>query len=126
MGLLVPYRYNGGDYRFYTRLSVSPFTMFSRLFSAMCAAISLKYFVHGFVSMTYRSSSKMVAIDQFLDDAPLNLVILRDFTVFRTFFSILTYITLIFGTLICHTKMQIKCEFGFDPLIFRFSYSPWT
>ena len=27
-------------------------------------------------------------------------------------------IHLIFGTLICHTKIQIKLEFGFDPLIF--------
>jgi hypothetical protein len=35
--------------------------------------------------MTYRSSLKMVAIDQFLDElCPLNLIILRDFTVFRT------------------------------------------
>jgi Na+-driven multidrug efflux pump len=26
---------------------------------------------------------------------------------------------LIFGTLLCHTKIQIKFEFGFDPLIFH-------
>jgi hypothetical protein len=25
----------------------------------------------------------------------------------------------VFGTLICHTKIQIKFEFGFDPLIFH-------
>jgi hypothetical protein len=51
----------------------------------------------------------MVAIDQFLEElCPLNKL-----SVFRTFFS-----HLIFGTLICHTKIQIKFEFGFDPLIF--------
>jgi hypothetical protein len=65
--------------------------------------------------MTYRSSSKFVAIEQFLEEfCPL-----RDFTVFRTFFSLLTDIHLIFGTLLCHTKIQIKFEFGFDPLIFH-------
>jgi hypothetical protein len=35
------------------------------------------------------------------------------------FFSLLTDIHLIFGTLICHTTIQIKFEFGFDPLIFH-------
>jgi hypothetical protein len=35
------------------------------------------------------------------------------------FFSLLTDIHLIFGTLICHTEIQIKFEFGFDPLIFH-------
>jgi hypothetical protein len=33
-------------------------------------------------------------------------------------FSVLTDIHLIFGLLLCHTKIQIKYEFGFDPLIF--------
>jgi hypothetical protein len=33
--------------------------------------------------------------------------------------SLLTDIHLIFGTLLCHTKIQIKFEFGFDPLIFH-------
>jgi hypothetical protein len=48
----------------------------------------------------------MVAIDQFLEElCPLN-----ELSVFRTFF--------IFGTLLCHTKIQIKFEFGVDPLIF--------
>jgi hypothetical protein len=36
----------------------------------------------------------------------------------RFFFSLLTDIHLIFGTLFCHTMIQIKFEFGFDPLIF--------
>jgi hypothetical protein len=54
------------------------------------------------------------AIDQFLEE----LCPLRDFTVFRTFFfSLLTDIHLIFGTLLCHTKIQIKSEYGSDPLI---------
>jgi hypothetical protein len=35
------------------------------------------------------------------------------------FFSLLTDIHLIFGTLLCHTNIQIKFEFGFDPLIFH-------
>jgi hypothetical protein len=35
------------------------------------------------------------------------------------FFSLLTDIRLIFGTLLCHTKIQIKFEFGSDPLIFH-------
>jgi hypothetical protein len=57
----------------------------------------------------------MVAIDQFLEE----LCPLGDFTVFRTFFSLLTVIHLLFGTLLCRTKIQIKYEFGFDPLIFH-------
>jgi hypothetical protein len=32
------------------------------------------------------------------------------------FFSLLTDIHMIFGTLLCHTKIQIECSF--DPLIF--------
>jgi hypothetical protein len=35
------------------------------------------------------------------------------------FFFLLTDIHLIFGTLLCHTKIQIKFEFGSDPLIFH-------
>jgi hypothetical protein len=35
------------------------------------------------------------------------------------FFAMLTDIHLIFGTLLCHTKIQIKFEFGSDPLIFH-------
>jgi hypothetical protein len=42
-----------------------------------------------------------------------------ELSVFRsTFFSLLKDIHSIFGTLLCHTKIQIKFEFGFDPLIF--------
>jgi hypothetical protein len=58
----------------------------------------------------------MVAIDQFLEE----LCPMRDFTVFRTFFlSLHTDIHLIFGTLLCHIKIQIKFEYCFDPLIFH-------
>jgi hypothetical protein len=35
-------------------------------------------------------------------------------------FSLLTDIHLTFGTLLCHTKLQIKFEFGFDPCIFHY------
>jgi hypothetical protein len=35
------------------------------------------------------------------------------------FFSLLTDIHLIFGTLLCHIKIQIKFEFGSDPFIFH-------
>jgi hypothetical protein len=35
------------------------------------------------------------------------------------FFSLLTDIHLLFGTLLCHTNIQIKFEFGSDPLIFH-------
>jgi hypothetical protein len=57
----------------------------------------------------------MIAINQFLKE----LCPLRDFTVFRTFFSLLTDIHLIFGTLLCHTNIRIKFEFGSDPLVFH-------
>ena len=40
----------------------------------------------------------------------------HELSVLSTFFS---HIHLIFGTLLCHTKKQIKFEFGFDPLIFH-------
>jgi hypothetical protein len=35
------------------------------------------------------------------------------------FLSLLTDIHLIFGTLFCHTKLQIKFKFGFDPSKFH-------
>jgi hypothetical protein len=57
----------------------------------------------------------MVAINQFLEE----LCPLTDFTVFRTFFALLTDIHLISGTLLCHTWILIKFEFGSDPLIFH-------
>jgi hypothetical protein len=48
---------------------------------------------------------------------PLELSHFKRFYSFpHFFFSLLTDIHLKFGTLLCHTKMQIKFEFGFDPL----------
>jgi hypothetical protein len=35
------------------------------------------------------------------------------------FFSLLTDNHIIFGTLLCHTMLQIKFEFGFDPSDFH-------
>ena len=35
----------------------------------------------------------------------------------------LSDIDLIFGTLLCHTKIQIKFEFGLDPSIFQYTYT---
>jgi hypothetical protein len=43
---------------------------------------------------------------------------LKGFYSFPDFFSLLTDLHLIFGTLLCHTKIQIKFEFGSEPLIF--------
>jgi hypothetical protein len=37
----------------------------------------------------------------------------------RTFVALLPDIHLIFGTLLCNTKIRIKFEFGYDPLIFH-------
>jgi hypothetical protein len=133
--IISPYR----DYKFYTHPSVCPSTMFSGLFSAMCAAIALKLhtwfyiyalqikfkdgcywpifgramplelshlidftvfpgffpqcvqllhwnFVHGFISMTYRSASKMVANDQYLEElCPLER------SHFKGFYSLLDF-----------------------------------
>jgi hypothetical protein len=46
----------------------------------------------------------------------------HELSVFRTLFSLLTDIHLIFGTLLCHTKIHIKFEFEF----FSKSYGLWT
>jgi hypothetical protein len=43
----------------------------------------------------------------------------HELLVFWTVFPLLTDIHLIFGTLLCHTMVQIKFEFDFDPLIFH-------
>jgi hypothetical protein len=113
--LLVPYRgVTGGDYRFYTCPSIRPSVCLSVHpqsfpdFSPLCAQLLHWNFLHSFISMPHRSILKMVAIDQYLEE----LCPLRDFTVFRTFFSLLIDIHLICGTLLCHTKIQI--EFGID------------
>jgi hypothetical protein len=44
----------------------------------------------------------------------------HELSVPQFFFAlILTDIHLMFGTLVCNTKIQVKFEFGFDPLIFH-------
>jgi hypothetical protein len=62
------------------------FYSFPHFFSAMCAAIAMN-FVHGFISMTFISSSKMVAIDQFWKSYmyAFELSHLRDFYSFPDF-----------------------------------------
>jgi hypothetical protein len=52
---------------------------------------------------------------------PLDLEKNPDLLVFQTFVlsALFTDTHLIFGTLLCHTKIQIKSEFGSDPLIFH-------
>jgi hypothetical protein len=39
---------------------------------------------------------------------------------------VLSDIHFIFGTLLCHTEIQIKFEFGFDSLIFLEVMAQWT
>jgi hypothetical protein len=49
---------------------------------------------------------------------PLELSSFKGFHSFPSFFvSLLTDTHLIFGTLLCHAKIHIKCEFGLDSLI---------
>jgi hypothetical protein len=73
--LLVPTGITGGDYKFYIRQSVCPFTMFFGVFSQN-AHLLHRNFVHGFLFIISRLSSKMVGIDQFLEELrPLNLAI---------------------------------------------------
>jgi hypothetical protein len=52
---------------------------------------------------------------------PLDLENYSESSVFRTVFSLLRNIHLIFGTLLCYVtcKLQIKFEFSFNPLIFH-------
>jgi hypothetical protein len=113
---LVPYRCNSrGQQVLYP--SAHPSIMFSGLCSVISATIALKLCIWLYI-YDFQISSKIVAINLFLEElCPLNLAILRDFTVFRTFFSLLTDIHLIFGTLLYNTKIQIKFEFGIDTLI---------
>jgi hypothetical protein len=55
----------------------------------------------------------MVAIDQFFKE----LCHFKGFYSFQHFFSLLTDIHLIFVALLCHTKIQMKFEFGLNPMI---------
>jgi hypothetical protein len=103
LSFLVPYRCN----RFYS---------FPDFFS-LCLQIFIWYLVHCFAIPRYRSSLSLVLIHWFFTKLwPLDLEKNYELSVLSTFFS---HIHLIFGTLLCNTKIQIKFEFGFDPLIFH-------
>jgi hypothetical protein len=101
--------------------------MFFGFLSAICTAIASKLctqlYIYDLQIMIedgyYRPVFERVMLSERSQLCPLNLTILGDFTVFGTFFSLLTYIHLIFGALICHSKIQIKFEFDFDALAAR-------
>jgi hypothetical protein len=68
----------------------------------------------------YRSSSSLVLIYWFFRKLwLLDVEKYHKFSVFRTFLFMLSDIHLIFGILLWHIKIQIKVEFGFDPLTFH-------
>jgi hypothetical protein len=50
---------------------------------------------------------------------PLDLEKYHELSVFWTFFLSTYRYSFIFGTLLCHNKIQIKFEFGIDPLEFH-------
>jgi phage shock protein PspC (stress-responsive transcriptional regulator) len=78
------------------------------------------YLVHGFAIPRYRSSMSFVLIHLFFTKLwPLDLEKSMTYQFSAHFFALLTDILLIFDTLLCNTKIQIKFEFGFDPLIFH-------
>ena len=76
--------------------------------------------VHCFAIPSYRSSSSLFSIDLYFTELwPLDLEHFINYQFSALFFSLLADIHLIFGTLLCHTKLQIKIEFGFDRPIFH-------
>jgi hypothetical protein len=83
--------------------------------------IFIWYLVHWFTIPRYRLSLSLALIHWFFTKLwPLDLAKKSLFISFSNFFpSLLTDIHLIFGTLLFHTKIQIKFEFGFHPLIFH-------
>jgi hypothetical protein len=72
--------------------------------------------------MTYRSSSKMVAIDKFLEE----LCPLRDFTIFRTFFHSAYRYSFDIWYIALPYQDTDQIWVGSDPLIFSRRYGPWT
>jgi hypothetical protein len=83
--------------------------------SRSCFQIFIWYLVHCFAIPRYRSSLTLVMIHWFFTKLwPLDLEKYHEFSVFRTFFVRDFDIHLRFGTLLCHTQVQIKFEFGFD------------
>jgi hypothetical protein len=73
--------------------------------------------VHCFAIPRYWSSLSLASIHWFFPKLwPMDLGNSTKFFQFSIlFFSLLLDIHLIVGTLLCHTKLQIKFEFGFDP-----------
>jgi hypothetical protein len=77
--------------------------------------------VHCFAIPRYRSSLSLIRSIEFSRSyGPWTL---KNITNYRfsalSFLFLLTDTHLIFGTLLRHTKLQIKFEFGLDPLIFH-------
>jgi hypothetical protein len=71
------------------------------------------YLVHCFAIPRYRLSWNLVLVHWFFTKLwPLDLEI-TNYQFSGLFLSLLTDIHLIFGTLFCHTKLQIKFKFGF-------------
>jgi hypothetical protein len=97
-------------------------------FYALFFLIFVWYLVHCFAIPRYRSTLSLVLIHWIFTKLwPLDLEKKSQIISFPEFFfsSLLTDIHLIFFTLICHTKIQIKFEFGFDPLIFHEVMTLW-
>jgi hypothetical protein len=121
---LVPYLCNrgGGAIGFIpVCMSVCPSTKFCALLATMCAAIALKLCTLLYIydlQIKFKYGCYRPIFGRVI---PVNLAIERNFTFFCTFLSLDTDIHLIFGkcTLLCHTMIQIKFEFGFYPIIFH-------
>jgi hypothetical protein len=97
------------------------------LFFRQCVQLLHWNFVHGFISMTYRSSSKMVTIDRLLEElCLLNFTILRGFRVFRTFIgNVCSYSieTLYMALYLCLADQVRRWSPSTD---YWKSYAPWT
>ena len=84
-------------------------------FCSLWLQIFIWYLVHCFAILRYRLS-----LDFFEKLWPLDLEKYHELSVFQIFFFLSAYrYSLIFGTLLCHNKIQNKFEFGFDPIEFH-------
>jgi hypothetical protein len=85
----------------------------------MCAAIALKLCTGRCIydlQIRFKDGCYRQIIRRVM---PLELSRFKGFYSFPHYvFSLLADIHLIFGTLLCHTKIQIKIEFSFNPFIF--------
>jgi hypothetical protein len=114
-------KFEDGCYRpiFRRVIPLEEFYSFPDFFS-LCLQIFIWYLVHCFAIPRYRSNLSLILIHWFFTKLwPLDLEKNHELSVFPTVFSLLTDNHLIFGTLLCHTKIHIKFEFGLDPLIFQ-------